>query len=502
MTTLLTWLGALLAMMPVFNQSHVHTLICSPAGGGKTTCLIINNVLAWRDGSLFCFDPKGEIYRNVVGYRESLGRRVLRMDPFHVCGPGGATINVLDGLSYRQPHFLPEIRALVESLVIKDLHDQNPYFNDVSVGYMAAVLADTVRFRPAAERNLQTFRSVLCYGPGLIEVMLRLAGSNDEFLCRAAGKMGQHRDRELFSVLSTCQRHTDFLDDPLTGQFTQQSSFPLAKALRDGRTDLFFILPPQYLKSHSRLSRLILTACLRTLVRAGEDRHRQCLFVLDELPSLGKLDILSEAICQLRGFGLRTLLAVQALAQLEQQFPEGQHLSVLANCDQLYLGIRDLATAKTVSEMAGSRTARTYRADFSRNGGFSQGRESSASSGWSRSAGESEVAELLLRPEDVLQLDRETMVAFLQQRPPFLLQACPYYRDNAWSEAAQGLTVRERLACLFALVLAVILTQLVGSWSEEAARPPRPPAIRLAPAAPHPSPPVLTPGRDRPARLP
>src|SRR5262249_44048572 len=157
------------------------------------------------------------------------------------------------------------------------------------------------------------------------------------------------------------------------------------------------------------------------LMRAGADRHRQCLFLLDETASLGKLDVLSEAITQVRGFGLRSMLVYQALAQLQQQFPEGQHETVLAQCDQLYLGIRDLPTAKLVSEQCGNYTGVARNVGDNEGDSHSEGRDFSRSYSSGRSRGASEVSAPLLRPEDVLQMGNRTAVAFIQNLPPLLI---------------------------------------------------------------------------------
>lgn len=472
-------------MQPVFNKGHCHSLIVSPAGGGKTTALIIPNALAWRGGGLFCFDPKGEICAAVRKFRRRQGRRIVRLDPFHVLGPGGDTLNVLDGIRYKSPDFHAEIRAICEAVILKNPQDQNPHFNEAAEGYLAGILGDTLCTRPARERSLQTARTVLTSSDCLVEAIGRLARSDDEFLRRAGGKMLQFRDRELSSVLTTVSRQTDFLDDPLVYEFTKESSFDAQEALLDRRTDVFFILPPQYLKSHSRLSRLVITSLLRTLLRAGACRQRQVLWLLDETPSLGRLEILAEALTQFRGYGVRMVMVVQALAQLQQQFPEGQHETILANTDQIFLAIRDYPTAEEVSRRLGEHTVATDNVSENWGGGWSEGHQSESRSGnWGSTWGQSQVGRRLLRPEEVIALGKSTAVVFLQNLPPMLVRTCPYYQDSAWASGCQTLrlSLQECRHCLAILLSVLFLGFAFFLWSTGALSPQKSPARPASPA--------------------
>jgi type IV secretion system protein VirD4 len=215
-----------------------------------------------------------------------------------------------------------------------------------------------------------------------------------------------------------------------------------------------------------------LVSFLRTLVAAGEDRHRRCLFLLDELPSLGKLDTLSQALTQYRKFGLRAVLVAQALAQLQQQFPEGQHATVLAQCDQIYVGIRDYQTAEEVSKRLGTRTAVTIREDGNVGGGTSEsGQDSSRSFNWGSSWGESETGQPLLRPEQILGMGTDTAIVCLQNLPPLRVRMCPFYRDNAWAGGPPALYRWERRRCLLALLAGLLLAAAAALWGGGAHRP-------------------------------
>src|SRR5579885_3586699 len=74
----------------------VHLLICSPAGGGKTVSFSTVWCMTKRHGSMVINDPKGELYRLTAHIRRAMGHKVIRLDPFGVCGNDSDTFNPLD----------------------------------------------------------------------------------------------------------------------------------------------------------------------------------------------------------------------------------------------------------------------------------------------------------------------------------------------------------------------------------------------------------------------
>jgi len=92
--------------------------------------------------------------------------------------------------------------------------------------------------------------------------------------------------------------------------------------------------------------------------RDGENiahyRHR-LLLMLDEFPSLGRLEVFQESLAYFGGYGLKAYLVVQDLAQLHGAY--GREESILSNCHlRVAYAPNKVETAEWLSKMAGTTT--------------------------------------------------------------------------------------------------------------------------------------------------
>ena len=92
-------------------------------------------------------------------------------------------------------------------------------------------------------------------------------------------------------------------------------------------------------------------------------RHR-LLLLLDEFPSLGKLDFFETALAFLAGYGLKAFLIAQCLNQLQKAY--GQHNSILDNCHiRLTYAANDDKTAKRISDLSAKATHTKLQRNYS-----------------------------------------------------------------------------------------------------------------------------------------
>ena len=78
--------------------------------------------------------------------------------------------------------------------------------------------------------------------------------------------------------------------------------------LKDKDTTVFLVLPANYLGQHGRFLRLFVRAGIEAMAKeteTGELRDKQCLFMLDEFFSLGRIDEIAKASGLMRGYGLQ-----------------------------------------------------------------------------------------------------------------------------------------------------------------------------------------------------
>jgi type IV secretion system protein VirD4 len=230
-----------------------------------------------------------------------------------------------------------------------------------------------------------------------------------------------------FETLTSCLEGTEAI---LCGQVAPERRFKLRDVL-SGNTDFYICLPPDMLDAQPQIPRVLLGALsmmyLRNLQRAKHD----ALFIVDEMPRLGKLKVLSTARDIARKYGLYLWAIVQDLGQLEEAYKKTGERSWLATpAVKQFFGVNDLETAKMLSELCGYQTALVESTSVStaRNRGKSGG----ATTTTSRSTQPQKVP--LIAPEDILRLATdeegrpEEQLLFITQQAPLRCGLPKYFR--------------------------------------------------------------------------
>ena len=155
-------------------------------------------------------------------------------------------------------------------------------------------------------------------------------------------------------------------------------------------------------------------------------------FVLDEAASLGRMDALEDAVDKYRGYGVRLQFYFQSVSQLRKCFPDGQEQTLLSNVSQVFFGTNDLPTAEYVSNRLGEHTIVVSSGgtgtgtsqQMSGKGDSSNTRSNNENSNWSQ------MGRKLLKPEEVLSLDKRIAITFTPEVPPIWTTLVRYYEES------------------------------------------------------------------------
>ena len=141
----------------------------------------------------------------------------------------------------------------------------------------------------------------------------------------AAQEMINRDDREASSVLSTAISYLTLYRDPIIAKNTSQSSFHIKDLMQNERpVSLYLVVKPVDKDRLKPFVRLFITQVIRRLAdemkfQNGEQiknyKHR-LLLMLDEFPSLGRLQVFEEAIGFIAGYGIKAYLITQDISQL------------------------------------------------------------------------------------------------------------------------------------------------------------------------------------------
>jgi type IV secretion system protein VirD4 len=256
-------------------------------------------------------------------------------------------------------------------------------------------------------------------------------------------------------VLSTVRRHLAFLDSELVANSVARSSFDIRDLGRPGAT-LFLRIPPEMLEAQRGLLRCWVATLIRMIGRYGSEASEiTCL--LDEASALGSLAALEEALVRGRSAGLRLLLAYQSDSQVRAAFKDKPTL-IHDNCDtHIYLcPPSGYETAELLSKRLGEQTIQTESAGY--NDGHSwqtagMGESGQANRGWSRNWAEQ--ARSLMKPEEILTMSPDWLLAFCRGLPPILARRVKWYADPACGTAFKRLPLAWWLLLLGVIALLV-----------------------------------------------
>jgi len=161
-------------------------------------------------------------------------------------------------------------------------------------------------------------------------------------------------NRELMSILSTAQTHTDWLDSRQVQVDLRQPTELRFSEMKKRPMTVYLVLPPRYLETHATWLRLMITAVLTPLIRTtGGDVP--VLLMLDEFAQLGRLEVVERNMALMRGYGVKLWAILQDLPQLQDCYPKRWE-SFVSNAGIKHLfAPQDLTTVKYFSELAGQR---------------------------------------------------------------------------------------------------------------------------------------------------
>jgi type IV secretion system protein VirD4 len=247
----------------------VHTAVFAPTGVGKGVSCVVPWLLTNPDSAVVV-DFKGELFKLTADARRRMGHRVPRLDPFGVRGPGSDTHNPMQYIDGQSESMIDDCRGLAESLVIRTGQEKDPHWNDRAEQNIAVILCAVAHFANDGDKSLQAMRDVLA-NESKREGVIELLKGSDAFggiLSRLGHAISHAGKEEIGGILSTVQRHTQFLDTPAVAANTRSSTFNPSD-LRNGKMTIYMILPPEHMRTQSPLLRMWMGSFLRAVVKEG-----------------------------------------------------------------------------------------------------------------------------------------------------------------------------------------------------------------------------------------
>ncbi len=400
-----------------------HVMAFAPTRSGKGVGLVVPTLLTWRDSALI-HDIKGENWELTAGWRSSFSR-CLRFDP---TDPKSARYNPLLEVR-RGPNEIRDVQNISDILVDPDgaLEHRNHWqktAQDVLEGAILHVLyaEDEKTLSRVATLLSDPDRPIL----ETIAVMARTPhlGSRGVHpkVAKAARALENKSPNELSGVLSTVMTYLGLYADPVVERATAQSDFRIEDLVTGERPlSLYLAVPPSDISRTRPLVRLMLNQIGRRLTERLDLERRRLLMMLDEFPTLGRLDFFETALAFLGGYGVRAFLIAQSLNQIEKAY--GPNNAILDNCHvRVAFATNDERTAKRISDGLGTATEMRAQRNYAGH----------RLAPWLAHVmvSRQETARPLMTPGEVMQLDARDELVMVAGSPPIRAGKLRYYEDR------------------------------------------------------------------------
>jgi len=243
-------------------------------------------------------------------------------------------------------------------------------------------------------------------------------------IASAAREILNNADNERSGVLSTALSFLGLYRDPIIAKITSRCAWRILDLVEGVHpVSLFLLVPPSDISRTKPLIRLMLNQIGRRLTESlkGESRTRKLLLMLDEFPTLGRLDFFEAELAFIAGYGIRAFLIAQSLNQIERAY--GPNNAILDNCHvRVAFSTNDERTAKRISDALGTATELHAQRNYA-------GHRLSPWLGHLM-VSRQETARQLLTPGEIMQLPPEEEIVMVSGHPPVRARKLRYFLDS------------------------------------------------------------------------
>jgi type IV secretion system protein VirD4 len=402
------------------DDSNGHIAIFGPTRSGKSSAAIMT-LLSWPE-SLIAIDEKRELWELSAGWRNRhANNRVYRWEP--AAQTGSAAFNFLDQVRLDTVFDIADAQNIAQCLIDYRGHgiDALDHWQKASLSLLAGTILHVLyRERATGRRaSLADVAAALNGNDGdtadLWESMRdnkhKEGGQPHLFVSGAGRSQIERSERERSGVLSSLNTYLMLFADPIVKSNTDHSDFSLADLADADQPVSVYIVTLGTDKERLRpLVRLFLTMATRHLMSAElkfadgrpvPPHKHQLHLMLEELPSIGRMELVEAVLARGAGFQIKATIICQSHEQLVAVY--GQANSIIANCaTRIIFGANDQPTAKWVSDLCGQTTAYAEHV-------MESGRRIGIIRNFTRTY--QEVARPLLLPDQVLTLRKATFDA-------------------------------------------------------------------------------------------
>lgn len=403
---------------------YQFVILAAPTRSGKGVGIVVPNCLNYSD-SLVVLDIKGENFDITSGFRAKHGQKVYLFAPFDEAGVTHR-YNPLEYISDDPAQRLGDIDAIGTALYSGG--NQNDKFWSENAKDLFRGLCLFVLERKDLPK---TFGEILRQASGkgkplkeyIFEELKKAQDTGPPFsnaCIDCLNRVLSNSENTLAGIVATFGTPLLIFQNPRVDLATSANDFDLREVRRE-RMSIYFKMPPNKLKEGSVLVNLFFDQLLNlnTRVLPSQDKtlKHQCLVLLDEMTSIGKVAMIAQAVSYMAGYNMRLLTIIQNKSQLEDVYGKAGALTLLSNHALMVMYAPSptvQSDAQEYSEMLGYETVKS---------------RSRTSSMQSSSTSTSDQRRALMLPQEIRELGQTREIVSLENCKPILCDKIRYYED-------------------------------------------------------------------------
>ena len=305
---------------------YPHVMLAAPTASGKGVGVVIPNLLHWNH-SVIVLDIKRENWQITAGFRAKHGHKVYLFDP----GAPDRRSHRWNPLAYvrEDPALRVDDIQKIGAMLFPDIPNVDPLWSASCRSLFLGLVLYLLETPNAIVSLGQVARELYAPNEKRFEkrfVSAAAAGTPYSEVCEHAMRDYLNTsDNTRTSIRKTFTSRFELFLNPIIDAATSGNDFDLNQ-LRRERISVYIGITPDNLGRLSPLLNLFFQQVvdLNTRVLPEHDKtlKYQCLLLLDEFKSLGKMPLLVDGVAFLRGYGVRLLPIFQSPSQVRELYGE------------------------------------------------------------------------------------------------------------------------------------------------------------------------------------
>ncbi len=401
------------------TDGYQHILLFAPTGSGKGVGFVIPNLLFWKE-SVIVHDIKLENYELTSGWRKKhFKQKVFLWNP---ADPDGIShcYNPMDWISKKPGQMVDDVQKICNFLLPEQEFWQNEA-RALLTGIMLYLVADENKPATLGE-VVRTLRSDdVVYN--LAVVLDTLGQKIHPVSYMNIASYLQKPDKERGSVTSTANSSLELWSNPLIDTTTATSDFNLHQFKTQPHTAFVGLTPDNISRLKPLMNMFYQQAAAFFTAKMPQPHEKYgVLMLMDEFPTLGKMEQFQAGIAYFRGYKVRLFIIIQDTEQLKGIYEESGMNSFLSNSTyRITFAANNMETANLISQLLGNKTAEQVSYNKPKYLDLNPGARSLHVSGTQRA---------LLLPQEVIQLPRDEQIILIESQPPVKCKKIFYFKER------------------------------------------------------------------------